>query len=587
MEEFSITEQAAGYTGKSVVAVDAARILSVTFSVPVRTASGCTCYSDRKIPVAVAELIPVPAGQVCIRIKIKSVQNNGYSSMFPAEFFTERQTFHRTLSAADVLLLVKSLPGTLFKIAVVRQRTCPEQDKTQTAGLAAVIHGNNFLVPCTGTAGKKRTGCSTGTTLVVDVITFRANKRGKVRIQYHQESKKPALTEENPENVSTGMPIGKTVSASGKQYILPEGVPIPFLVYLGVMTPAGKVVHSKYDKFRQINRFLEYIDDILPAVIRCTEPLSENRPLRVIDFGCGKSYLTFAIHYYLHDIRRLPVHITGLDLRQDVINVCSSLAGQLGCRGLEFIRGDIARYGAEYSSSKPDIMVALHACDTATDYALAYGVNHRCKAILSVPCCQHEANSLLKVDRAEQEFRPLLRHGLLKERFAALVTDAVRVSILEQAGYSVQVLEFIDMTHTPKNLLIRAVRKKNRSEYLNDGVDTITSSGTALTTDSPHQTYQMSKKPGASSGRFPATALCPSWNVSVYSACGSCSCQESGCVSGSAYFVANCTGGEKNDGSSAVVLPGQIPYSTDTELTGKLGITLTLQRLLDGSNRMP
>lgn len=587
MEEFSITEKAAGCTGKSAVAVDTGRILSVTFSVPARAASGCTCYADRKIPVAAAELIPVPARQVCIRIKIKPAQNNGCGSMFSAEFFTERQTFHRTLSAADVLLLVKSLPGTLFKIAVVRQRTCPDQDETQTGVQAAVIQGNNSLVPCTGTAGKKRTGCSTGATLVVDVITFRANKRGKVRIQYHQESEKPALTEENPGNVSAGMPVGKTVSASGKQYILPEGVPVPFLVHLGVMTPAGKVIHSKYDKFRQINRFLEYIDDILPAVIRCTEPLSENRPLRVIDFGCGKSYLTFAIHYYLHDIRRLPVHITGLDLRQDVINVCSTLAGQLGCRGLEFIRGDIARYGAEYSAPEPDIMVTLHACDTATDYALAYGVNHRCTAILSVPCCQHEANSLLKADRAEQEFRLLLRHGLLKERFAALVTDAVRVSLLEQAGYSVQVLEFIDMTHTPKNLLIRAVRKKNRSEYLNDGVDTIEPSGTALTTDSPHQTYQMPEKPRASSGRFSDTAPCPSRNVSVFSAYGSCSGQESGFASGSAYFAADCTGRGKNNGSSAVVLPGQIPYSTDTELTGKLGITLTLQKLLDGSNRMP
>ena len=186
-------------------------------------------------------------------------------------------------------------------------------------------------------------------------------------------------------------------------------------------------------------------------------------------------------------------------------------------------------------------------------------MNHRCTAILSVPCCQHEANSLLKADRAEQEFRLLLRHGLLKERFAALVTDAVRVSLLEQAGYSVQVLEFIDMTHTPKNLLIRAVRKKNRSEYLNDGVDTIEPSGTALTTDSPHQTYQMPEKPRASSGRFSDTAPCPSRNVSVFSAYGSCSGQESGFASGSAYFAADCTGRGKNNGSSAVVLPGQIP----------------------------
>ncbi len=229
-----------------------------------------------------------------------------------------------------------------------------------------------------------------------------------------------------------------------KKYLLPEGVPVPFLVKLGVMTPEGKVVHAKYDKFRQINRFLEFIEDV------CQE-LPRDREISIIDFGCGKSYLTFAIYYYLHQIRGLDVRITGLDLKEDVIRHCGELAEEFGYEKLRFQIGDIAQYEGE---EQVDMVVTLHACDTATDFALAKAVSWKAGVILSVPCCQHELNGQLRCKVLD----PVLKYGLLKERMAALITDGLRASMLEEAGYRVQVLEFIDMEHTPKNILIRAVR---------------------------------------------------------------------------------------------------------------------------------
>lgn len=229
-----------------------------------------------------------------------------------------------------------------------------------------------------------------------------------------------------------------------KQYLLPEGTPVPFLVKLGVMTPEGRVVKAKYDKFRQINRFLEFIEDICPV-------LEKDRELTMIDFGCGKSYLTFAIYYYLHELRGYNLRIIGLDLKEDVIAHCSALAAEFGYDKLHFLTGDIADYeGVE----QVDLVVTLHACDTATDFALAKAVSWNAKAILSVPCCQHELNGQIK----NEILQPVLKYGLLKERMAALITDGLRAGLLEQAGYQVQVLEFIDMEHTPKNILIRAVR---------------------------------------------------------------------------------------------------------------------------------
>lgn len=229
-----------------------------------------------------------------------------------------------------------------------------------------------------------------------------------------------------------------------KTYLLPEGTPVPFLVKLGVMTPEGKVVRAKYDKFRQINRFLEFIEDIRPE-------LDGGRELTLIDFGCGKSYLTFAIYYYLHEIRGYDLRIIGLDLKEDVIAHCSQLAEELGYDRLQFRVGDIADFD---DADHVDLVVTLHACDTATDFALAKAIRWKAKAILSVPCCQHELNGQINNEILE----PVLKYGLIKERMAALITDGLRAELLENAGYRVQVLEFIDMEHTPKNILIRAVR---------------------------------------------------------------------------------------------------------------------------------
>ena len=241
-----------------------------------------------------------------------------------------------------------------------------------------------------------------------------------------------------------------------ERYILEEGIAVPFLVDLGVMTKEGRVVNSRYDKFRQINRFLEMVEDVLPG-------LDKGRENTIIDFGCGKSYLTFAMYYYLRELRGYQVRIIGLDLKEDVIAHCEKLARAYGYEGLSFTCGDIAGYEGV---DQVDMVVTLHACDTATDYALAKAVGWGAKVILSVPCCQHELNGQME----NQLMGPVFQYGLIKERMAALYTDAIRAQVLEHMGYRTQILEFIDMEHTPKNILIRAVkqgkRKDNEAELL-------------------------------------------------------------------------------------------------------------------------
>ena len=256
-------------------------------------------------------------------------------------------------------------------------------------------------------------------------------------------SKKGTITIKKKMNTSAKQPKISLSHNRKKKYILEEGIPVPFLIDLGVMTQNGNIVNAHYDKFRQINRFLEYIEDILPS-------LPTGRELRILDFGCGKSYLTFAIYYYLKVLKGYPVRITGLDLKEDVIRHCNELAVKYGYDKLEFLCGDIAYYDG---CSQVDMVVTLHACDTATDYALAKAVGWGAKVILSVPCCQHELNKQMKNDLLS----PVLHYGILKERMAALITDGLRAQILEANGYRTQILEFIDMAHTPKNLLIRAV----------------------------------------------------------------------------------------------------------------------------------
>jgi hypothetical protein len=224
-----------------------------------------------------------------------------------------------------------------------------------------------------------------------------------------------------------------------KRRLLEEGTPVPFLVELGVMTPEGKVRAQQHGKFRQVNRFLELVDDVLPR-----------RALRIVDFGSGKSYLTFALYHLLAVERGLDVEVVGLDLKEDVIQRCRALAERLGYERLTFEVGDIALFEGEPA----DVVVSLHACDTATDDALARAVRWDAEVILAVPCCQHELNGQLRADG----LAPLLEHGILRERFAALATDAARAQLLEAVGYRTQVVEFVDLEHTAKNVLIRAVR---------------------------------------------------------------------------------------------------------------------------------
>lgn len=245
-----------------------------------------------------------------------------------------------------------------------------------------------------------------------------------------------------------------------KKYILEEGVFVPFLYDLKVMTKEGRVIKQKYDKFRQINRFLELVEDVLAY-------LPKNRVVNILDFGCGKSYLTFALYYDLKVLHQYEVNIIGLDLKEDVIKHCNELSKKYGYEeGLKFYQGDIKDYK---EVDTVDMVVTLHACDTATDYALYKAINWGAKVILSVPCCQHEANKQIK----QKVLTPILEYGILKERVSALVTDGMRANLLEQHGYRTQILEFIDMEHTPKNLMIRGVKdistvknaQKKKEEY--------------------------------------------------------------------------------------------------------------------------
>lgn len=248
-----------------------------------------------------------------------------------------------------------------------------------------------------------------------------------------------------------------------KRYLLEEGTPIPFLVDLGVMTAEGTIVRSRYDKFRQINRYLEFVEDILPE-------LDKDRELTLIDFGCGKSYLTFALYYYLTVKKQYRIRMIGLDLKKDVMEHCQELAEKYGYDRLTFLTGDIADYdGVEMV----DMVVSLHACDTATNYALEKALQWNAKVIFAVPCCHHELNRQMH----STEMNPVLKYGLIQERMAALMTDAFRADVLELEGYQVQVLEFIDMEHTPKNILIRAVKQNTplpfeKKEKLLDSLQT-------------------------------------------------------------------------------------------------------------------
>ena len=324
------------------------------------------------------------------------------SLVFQAEEQVGRQAFHRNMSKEETVSYITELLDGSFR-------------------QAEIVSGR-------------------GTGLIL------VSRKGKVTVKVKQKA----------HSGGAGDQPARIQSASGlmshnrqKSDILKEGSPVPFLVDLGVMTKEGRIVNSRYDKYRQINRFLEFIEDILPN-------LNQEEETTIIDFGCGKSYLTFAMYHYLKVLKEYPVRIIGLDLKQDVIDHCSRLAMQYGYEGLDFYHGDIASYeGVDHV----DMVVTLHACDTATDFALKKAVDWGAKVILSVPCCQHELAKQISCDIQ----KPVLQYGLIKERMAALYTDAIRAQVLERCGYRTQILEFIDMENTPKNILIRGIRQGRKA----------------------------------------------------------------------------------------------------------------------------
>ena len=348
--------------------------------------------------------VEINLGRPYEKIKIK-IENSSKGTAYYGEMFTKTQVFHEHFTEQQLNDFLEKNAGTTFKNCV--QRTESEE------------------------------------------ITIMANKKGKIT------------------KLSRAIKATGQAASKKKNYILQEGIPVPFLVFLGIMTAEGKVISSKYDKFRQINRFLEFIDDILPEVQNQLSAEGSDT-VKIVDFGCGKSYLTFAVHYYLTEIKHVKCAIEGLDLKQDVIDYCNDITQKLGLQNLIFHTGNIADYSGK---ENPDIVITLHACNTATDYALQYAVQHNTKAILSVPCCQHEINTQLqgqKLADAPEEFQPLLKWGIIREKFSSLVTDALRGEWLEQQNYKVQMLEFIDMEHTPKNILIRAVKKPGTENKKND-----------------------------------------------------------------------------------------------------------------------
>ena len=354
-------------------------------------------------------------GKPFIKIKI-SYENSSSGASYFLQQFTKTQVFHSHLKEDELEQFLQEHAGKTFKNCVKRTES--------------------------------------------EEITILSNKKGKITTLTKQISNNKSNTKSKT-NIDLSLFTPANISQKKKQYILEEGTPVPFLILLGIMNDEGKVIKARYDKFRQINRFLEFINDTVKEITTIRDFTKEN-PLKIIDFGCGKSYLTFAVHYFLTEIKHIECSIEGLDLKQDVIDYCNNIAQKLDLKNLIFHTGDIANYS---KTQNPDIIITLHACDTATDYALKYAVEKNALAILSVPCCQHQINSQLQENQQTSElFEPLLKYGLIREKFSSLLTDELRGMWLEEGGYKVQMLEFIDEEHTPKNILIKAIRKNKKAE---------------------------------------------------------------------------------------------------------------------------
>ncbi|MDY2843781.1 MAG: SAM-dependent methyltransferase [Treponema sp.] len=410
-------------------------ILSVTFSKPVKN---------------ISEIL----GNDFVRVKIKLTASSvAKSENYFAEFYTEKQVFHKKFSQLELDDFIKTHGGTTFKNVVERTEseeitlmasrkgkitrlvknisalgavTAPQgvvghlqnrgEDSSGLNNVDAAVRGGTAYFGNNGAEpqgvvghlqnrGEDSSGLNNVSAAVRGDIAFLDNNGAKAE----PCKTLPERSEGNAQNQNLkNIKFLQGGQNRRKNYLLEEGVPVPFLVRLGLMTAEGKVINSKYDKFRQINRFLEFVDDILTEI----KPENDEKPLSIVDFGSGKSYLTFAVQYFLTEIRKIPCEIFGLDLKKDVIDYCSRLALELGLENLKFAVGNIADYGEE---KNPDIVITLHACDTATDFALNYAVRHNARAILSVPCCQHEINSALTAKKAAgTDFEIFTRYGLIE-----------------------------------------------------------------------------------------------------------------------------------------------------------------------------
>lgn len=340
-------------------------------------------------PSVINRMIISKAAKASEEYKKITVENNGDS--FHITSYTETQAFHKNVKSEEVL-----------------------------TKCAKIIENHFRQVNIFGNDGKN-----------YDLLI---SKKGQVHVSVSGGKSEPV----------------KTLSYNReKNYIIKEGEVIPALVDMGVFTKEGKVVRTMYDKYKQINRFIEIIDDAFKSV--------PDKEWHIIDFGCGKSYLTFIVYHYFTRIKNMKVKMIGLDLKKDVIKHCNETAKKYGYDGLSFEVGDINGFNCPFDV---DMVMTLHACDTATDFALFNAITWNAKMIFSVPCCQHELNSQISTE----DLSLVTRYGIIKERTSALFTDAIRANLLEYSGYKTQLLEFIDLEHTPKNILIRAVKRPNVSE---------------------------------------------------------------------------------------------------------------------------